>query len=402
MMRLPIAIRRSPQVLALLLASSCGGGDGTTTGTAPVITPASITITPPAAPIVFGALGRTRTLAVVVMGSNGLPISSPTVTWTSANTGVATVSAAGVVTAVSNGTSNLTATIGSLVSTPVVITVAQVMASVVVSSPSGVVDTLRTATRTRQYTAVAKDSTGNTVTGPTFTWSSNNTAVATVGAATGLVTAGSTFGTASITATSGAFNGSFLIGVALYAATVAITPTTASITTAGGTQPFGGSAADSVGTPITAGLFWTSRAPAVASIAPPTGGSTTATAVSNGTSRIVFSAGARLDSALLTVTGQGSTAPTAVAVNVGDFFFRSVRNNTQNAAIDTVAVGGTVTWTWSGSAPHSVASLGPPSFTSSTIKTGSGTYAFTFTAAGSYTYDCIIHGGSMSGTIVVR
>ena len=102
------------------------------------------------------------------------------------------------------------------------------------------------------------------------------------------------------------------------------------------------------------------------------------------------------------MTGQGSTAPTAVAVNVGDFFFRSVRNNTQNAAIDTVAVGGTVTWTWSGSAPHSVASLGPPSFTSSTTRTGSGTYAFTFTAAGSYTYDCIIHGGSMSGTIVVR
>ena len=229
MMRLSIAIRRSPQVLALLLASSCGGGDGTTTGTPPVITPASITITPPAAPIVFGALGRTRTLAVVVMGSNGLPISSPTVTWTSANTGVATVSAAGVVTAVTNGTSNLTATTGSLVSTPVVITVAQVMASVVVSSASGVVDTLRTATRTRQYAAVAKDSTGNTVTGPTFTWSSNNTAVATVGAATGLVTAGSTFGTASITATSGAFNGSFLIGVAVYAATVAINPTTASI-----------------------------------------------------------------------------------------------------------------------------------------------------------------------------
>jgi plastocyanin len=103
------------------------------------------------------------------------------------------------------------------------------------------------------------------------------------------------------------------------------------------------------------------------------------------------------------VTFHATVAPAAggVSVQVGDFFFKSVRNNTQNPAIDTVAVGGTVTWTWVGAASHSVQSLGSPSFTSSTIKT-SGTYSFTFNTAGSYTYDCAVHGAAMTGVIIVQ
>jgi plastocyanin len=34
--------------------------------------------------------------------------------------------------------------------------------------------------------------------------------------------------------------------------------------------------------------------------------------------------------------------------------------------------------------------------------TGSGTYAVTFTAPGTYQYDCAVHGKLMTGTIVVR
>jgi plastocyanin len=96
-----------------------------------------------------------------------------------------------------------------------------------------------------------------------------------------------------------------------------------------------------------------------------------------------------------------STVSSAAAVQVGDFFFKSSRNNSQNPAVDTIAVGGTVTWTWVGAASHSVQSLGSPSFTSSTIKT-SGTYAFTFNTAGTYTYDCAVHGASMTGIVIVQ
>jgi plastocyanin len=97
-------------------------------------------------------------------------------------------------------------------------------------------------------------------------------------------------------------------------------------------------------------------------------------------------------------------APTTAAVTVGDIFFKSDLNGSSNPAVDTVAVNGTVTWTWATSEalPHSVQSTGSPSFASSGILTGSGnTYAFTFTAPGTYQYDCAVHGQMMTGTIVV-
>ena len=98
-------------------------------------------------------------------------------------------------------------------------------------------------------------------------------------------------------------------------------------------------------------------------------------------------------------------APATAAVTVGDIFFTSGHNGSSNPAVDTVAAGGTVTWTWGGSEslPHSVQSTGSPSFTSSAIQTGSGkTYQFTFTAPGTYQYDCAVHGQMMTGTIVVQ
>ena len=82
--------------------------------------------------------------------------------------------------------------------------------------------------------------------------------------------------------------------------------------------------------------------------------------------------------------------------------FVSGHNGSTNAAVDTIPVGGTVTWTWSGSLPHSVQSLGSSSFASSATKTGNGTYAVTFPAPGTYQYDCAVHGQLMTGTIVVR
>ena len=89
---------------------------------------------------------------------------------------------------------------------------------------------------------------------------------------------------------------------------------------------------------------------------------------------------------------------------MGDIFFTSGHNGSSNPAVDTVAVNGTVTWTWATTEalPHSVQSVGSPSFTSSAIQTGSGqTYNFTFTAPGTYQYDCAVHGQMMTGTIVV-
>ncbi len=100
----------------------------------------------------------------------------------------------------------------------------------------------------------------------------------------------------------------------------------------------------------------------------------------------------------------GSTTPASAAVTVGDIFFKSGLNGTSNPAVDTVAVNGTVTWTWATTEalPHSVQSTGSPGFTSSGIMSGSGqSYQFTFATPGTYQYDCAVHGQMMTGRIVV-
>lgn len=79
--------------------------------------------------------------------------------------------------------------------------------------------------------------------------------------------------------------------------------------------------------------------------------------------------------------------------------FRSRRNNTVNPAIDTVQAGQAVLWTVDGG--HTVESLGVPSFTSSGTLTTGQTYTVTFNNAGTYQYDCAIHGALMTGTVVV-
>jgi plastocyanin len=91
------------------------------------------------------------------------------------------------------------------------------------------------------------------------------------------------------------------------------------------------------------------------------------------------------------------------AVTIGaNIRFVSDHNGSQNPAVDTIPVGGTVTWTWTGPLPHGVKSLGSTSFSSSGIMTGSGTHAVTFTVPGTYQYDCAVHGTAMRGTIVVQ
>ncbi len=367
--------------------------------------PASVTVTQYAsgvgqlpAAIAFGALGSTRQLGGAVADSSGAAIAgAPAVTWTRAGTGlVATVSPTGLVTSIGVGnTDTAVATAGTAV-TRVPITVAQLITAVVVSP--ALPETLRTTGRTAQYTAAARDSNANTIAGAAFTWTSATPSVATVGAATGLATAVSD-GSTQVTATTGGVGGSRPLHVIRVAQTFSLNPASATITTVGGFQLFTGSALDSIGTALP--LTWLSRTPTIAGVSPGSGLTTNATAVGNGTTYIVLSGGTRTDSALVTVTGQGAGVPLVADVTVGDSYFRSLRNSTQNEAVDTVAVGGTVTWTWVGVLAHSTRSTGTPNFPNS-IEQTSGTYQFLFPSAGTYTYDCSVHGAGMSGRIVVR
>ena len=104
-------------------------------------------------------------------------------------------------------------------------------------------------------------------------------------------------------------------------------------------------------------------------------------------------------------TSGGTPTSEGVAVIVGNIFMKSGHNRSVNPAVDTVAVGGSVTWTWTntGNVPHGIQSLASPSFPTGTVLTGDGnTYRVTFNTAGTYQYDCVVHGTMMPGTIVVR
>ena len=103
--------------------------------------------------------------------------------------------------------------------------------------------------------------------------------------------------------------------------------------------------------------------------------------------------------------GGGGPVGSVTVGNSGQIVFISAHNGTANPAVDTVAVGDTVTWTWTNNQgiSHSIQSQGPTAFASSPIMSGNGQrYAVKFAAPGTYPYDCAVHGQQMTGTIVVR
>jgi plastocyanin len=87
--------------------------------------------------------------------------------------------------------------------------------------------------------------------------------------------------------------------------------------------------------------------------------------------------------------GTGGSSATSNDVSVADNYF--------SPSSTTVAVG-SVTWTWTGSQSHNVTfDDGNASPTQA-----SGTYTRRFSAAGTYSYHCTIHGAAMSGTVTVK
>jgi hypothetical protein len=91
-------------------------------------------------------------------------------------------------------------------------------------------------------------------------------------------------------------------------------------------------------------------------------------------------------------------------IMLGNDFFRSLHNGTENPAIDTVAVGTTVIWDKASPKPHSVTSTsGPVAFDSGLLTGVSNTnYKFTFTTPGTYTYESTPDGAPMTGELVVQ
>jgi uncharacterized protein YjdB len=286
----------------------------------------SIQVAPAAASLVVG--GPPLQMTATGVYGNGSHPSTKDITglaiWSSAIPGVATVNAAGVVTAVGAGVTTITATATGFsgpTSASATITVsANAVASTEPLASLAVIPGAQTAlavNQTAQFNAIATTGTGTTVnltnqsakigsvTVKAAVWSSSSPAVASIDPASGLATALSA-GTTTITAVATNPDGTVVTGSATFTVTVsssaeplvslAIVPSAQTLTIANQSANLiaigttgSGATVNLTGVPATIGsatikaAAWTSSAPSVATINSATG---VAAAVANGTTTI--------------------------------------------------------------------------------------------------------------------
>jgi uncharacterized protein YjdB len=327
------------------ITATSEGRSGTSTVTVTALPPApvaSVSVTPPTAEV---QTGGTVQLTATPRDALGNPLAGRAVTWTSSNPAVATVNASGLVTAVSPGTATITATSEGRTGTSTITVVAPPpapVASVSVTPPTAEVQTGGTV----QLTATPRDAAGNPLTGRTVTWTSSNTAVATVDA-NGRVTAVSP-GTATITATSEGRTGTSTITVVAPppapVATVAVTPSTGTLDP-GGTLQLTATPRDAAGNVLTGRtVTWTSSNTSVATV----DANGRVTAVGPGTATITATSEGRTGTAAITVRTPPPTVATVTVTPANPQLLegRTVRlTATARDAAGNVITGRTVTWT---------------------------------------------------------
>ncbi|WP_284352167.1 beta strand repeat-containing protein [Roseisolibacter agri] len=284
---------------AITVTGTAGGGTG-------VIAVASVAVSPSTLSVVAGGTGQ---LSATARDASGNALTGRTITWSTSNPAVATVSTAGVVTAVAAGSATISATSeGQTGSAAVTVTAAPPPTPAPVVSVAVSPSTLALQTgATGQLSATPRDASGNALTGRTITWSTSNASVATVSSA-GVVTAVGP-GSATITATSEGRTGSAAVTVTAPppapVASVAVSPSTLSLLT-GATGQLSATPRDATGTALTGRtVTWASSNTAVATVSS-TG---VVTAVAPGSATVTATSEGRSGSAAVTVTAP----PPAVA-----------------------------------------------------------------------------------------
>lgn len=253
-------------------------------------TVASVEVAPSTLTLVQGA---TRTVTATPRASDGSVLAGRTVTWLSSAPSIATVSSAGVVTAVAPGTATISATADGITGTAAVTVQRAPVASVAVSPAT---NTLPAGTNL-QLAATPRDASDNTLTGRVVTWASSNTGVLTVTSDGRVI--GVAPGSATVTATSEGVSGSAAVTVT---AVVRVAPAAVTVTDRGSGRTAQLVATDHMGRVLTAfEVTWSSSNASVATVD------------LNGLVRGV-SSGAGTATAIITATYRGVTATSTVTV----------------------------------------------------------------------------------------
>ncbi len=258
--------------------------------------------------------GQTTQATATTRDANNNVLTGRTVTWGSSNTGVATVSTSGLVTAVAVGSAQITGTSeGQSGSATITVTSAPPVpvASVSVSLGSSSIN----AGQTTQATATTRDANGNVLTGRTISWGTSNGGIATV-SGSGVVT-GVAAGTAQITATSEGQSGSATITITVPPpppvanVSVSLAATTLNI---GQTTQATATTRDANGNVLTGRtITWSTSNATVATVS----GSGVVTAVTAGTAQITATSEGKSGSATLTVNAPAPVPVARVTVSLG-------------------------------------------------------------------------------------
>jgi uncharacterized protein YjdB len=204
-----------------VISATSGGRSGSVTVTVVLVPVGSVTVSPSSVTLVPT---QVLSLSAEVRDANNVVVTDRSVTWTSSNAAVATVTTTGVVTAVAPGTATITATSEGKTGAATISVVPMPVGSVTVSPATANVSVGQTTT----LSATVRDTSGAVVVDRTVTWRSSNTAIATVSSA-GVVT-GVAQGTVTVTATSETRSGSAAVTVQpVPVATVTLDPTSVTL-----------------------------------------------------------------------------------------------------------------------------------------------------------------------------
>jgi plastocyanin len=432
-----MALSRRSRFTALtttIIGIACGGGGGGGGGTPPAQNTLSKAPTSGDGQVVNAGQVLPNPLAVIVKDASGNPVSGVTITWAptlgggTVGSGSSTTAASGIATmTLTTGSDsvvqNVTASGANLTGSPVTFTATariQGATQIALNAGNGQTDTVL-ATLPTAYSVMLRNEVGAAVSGVTVTWSA---AAGSVNGSGTTTTTSSPAGIDTVSRQLGSVAGTQtalatvrgLIGSPVTFTATALPGIPTQITKNGGDAQTG---AINSPLPVPRSVLVRDGHGNGVPMVPVTwvvgvgGGSVSPTSTQTGTNGVASTTrtlgttlGTQTDTA--TTTGlAGSpvafTATGALAVQVGDIFFRSAHNGSQNPAVDTIPAGATVIWTWVGSLLHNVESTVAPSFASSSIMTGAGkTYSVTFTTGGTYTYNCVVHGALMTGRVVVQ
>jgi len=249
------------------------------------------------------------------------------VTWSSSMPGVATIAPDGHAQSVSNGSTTITATLGS-VTENVTLDVSTATVTAIVVGPSGATIAPLTA---QPFTAIGTFSDGSTqnIT-QDVVWASSSTAAATISNTSGSIGVATAvaFGSPTISAAFGGMSGSAMLNVS------SATPTSITVTSASAGMAAGSTVAlQAIGTfsdlttqHIGTVATWSSSAPTVASV----NGFGIVTGVSNGPVTITCQLGGVSNTASLTVEGL-----TAIGISTGNKAGLSVAGGTSIGLVAT-------------------------------------------------------------------